>query len=1106
VSETPEQSTLVQDAPDAGAAVDPAELLDGLNSAQEQAVTHLGGPLLIVAGAGSGKTRTLTKRFEWLVSQNVPVDRILALTYTNDAAAELAERIEKALGENVEETNATTFHSLCMNVLRDEAASANLNPFFSTATGPDRIAIMLARMNELSFDKLPIRGNPAQVVGELNQFIDLLKEECISPTDLMAYAEAALADAIEPEAHSQAETLIEQARYYELHDKFLKDAAALDFGGMQFEMYKLLTNDEGARLRIARRFDHVLVDEFQDTSFVQLEILRLLSKDHGNIAAVGDDDQSIYRFRGASPRSILDFGRRFGEYTRIELELNYRSAAPIIDAARAVVGVIDPSRRVPKDLTAAEDKPGEVKFWHAASEVAESQAIVAEIERLIGDGVEPRDICVLAKTRPNVAMLADRMGAHEIPYSLDTKDFFQRAEIRVPLSWLKVLANPTLNEDAWRMLTASPINLDSADYAALMRWMSKNKHPHVVDAMRSATRSKQFSPETIDKIRQFNETFDFAAGLFDSLRPGEFTIRLINRIAIKGTTLMQSGTDAPDRLANLGKLQKMAEDFGARKPQATAREFALYITAMAEAGIDEACERAENDPNAVRVMTAHGSKGLEFDYVFIPGMVNARWPGSRRSNKYTVPEPLLRDPMPPLPGKDAAREAHIEETRRLAHVAMTRARTQLVMSWFDAPAKSNKVSAFFEEARAALRADEEVLEEHDFETVDFVYGELEALRSEVLGSIEASGAALGEMRLDASAETPSDFARFAELIKLSALTHRLRHGQTVAEALPEVNAMLSGSMSPAQRSEFENSKLDLRLLASEESVDQLERTISAITPQLSNFIPVTGNRLRMSASAINTYERCPKMYEYQTILRIPTREQSHLRLGILVHNVLERFHRDAGAPPANAEEAQERLGKLLEAAIASSGWGDSDDDRQLLERARTMLARYAESDFARPEGAVTTEASFSLQLPPTELMSQTPVGGKILDGIQINGKIDRIDRAPDGGTRVVDYKTGHDKQTGAQLRKGAESEIQLAVYKMAAAKALGLEAEGLVYYYLENAQPVIEAEASEEHVEDVRRTITEVADKIISLDFTPKPDHFKCKTCAFNHVCPATEA
>ncbi len=1087
--------------------IDPEAVLEGLNDQQRTAVKHLGGPLLIVAGAGSGKTRTLTRRFEWLVAQGVPAERILALTYTNDAADELAGRIEDALGEQVDEIHASTFHSLCIDILREEHAAAGLNPFFNPATGPDRVAIMLSRLAELTFNEQPLRGNPAAVLGDLMDLIDRLKEECVTPDELREYAEAKRADAVDEKEKSEAALLLEQARLYEQHDLFLNDAAALDFGGMQFEVYKLLSGNEQVRARVASRFDHILVDEFQDTTYVQLETLRLLARDHGNIAAVGDDDQSIYGFRGASARGILDFEKRFGASTRVELELNYRSAESIIDAARAIVTAIDPNRRVPKELTAAIDKPGEVKFWHAASEAAEAQAVVGEIERLIGsEGVEPREICIIAKARQNVDVIAARLGAHDIPFSRDTKDFFKRSEIRVPLSWLKVLANPTLNEDAWRMLTAHPIGIDAAEFAGLMKWMRRDKQPHVVDAMRSAVRTRQFTPETQDKLRQFIDIFDSAASLFNELPPGEFTIRLINRIAIKGSVLLESGADAPDRLANLSKLQRMAEDFGSRNPQATAREFAIYITSMAEAGFEEISESADHDPNAVRLMTAHGCKGLEFDYVFVPGMIDTRWPGRRIGSK-GVPDRLIHDPMPELPGKDPARAAFVEENRRLAHVAMTRARTQLVLSWFDGPSdkRATKVSEFFGEAMVAVGAEEEFIEERDFETSDFVYAEMEALREELMGSIAESGAELGELRLDASSDTPADFARFGELIKLSALTHRLRHGQTVAEALPEINAMITASMSPVQRSEFEGSELDNRLRLAEERAELLGRTIAGSAPQLTNFLPVVNNRLRLSASAIGTYQRCPKQYEYETVMKIPTPDQSHLRLGITVHNVLERFHKDLDEP-LPPEAARAKLEKLLQQQVATGGWGKTDDDRQLLERARTMLERYADSDFAQHDGPVRTEVGFSLKLPPTELMKSTPVGGKILDGIQINGKIDRIDTLPDGSQRVVDYKTGNDKKGAVALRNQVAGEVQLAIYKYAGARELGVDAEGLVYYFLEAKESVIEAEATDEHVAEVVATIDEVADKIISLDFTPAPEYQKCKSCAFKHVCPATEA
>jgi DNA helicase-2/ATP-dependent DNA helicase PcrA len=1092
--------------PEAPSILTDEEILKGLNDAQRRAVTHTGGPLMIVAGAGTGKTSTLTKRFEWLVAQGTPAERVLALTYTREAAAELAERIEKALADETDELSVTTFHSLCMEILRDEATAAGLNPFFTVASDGDRVAIMMSRLSEMTFEHEALRGNPAQVLGDLCSAIDRLKEECISPEELADYADAMRADAVDEDAREQAAKLAERARLYAQHDEFLRDAARLDFGGMQYELWKLMASNDAVRARIARRYDHVLVDEFQDTTWVQLELLRLLTMDHGNIAGVGDDDQSIYGFRGASAGSILHFERRFGPATRVELELNYRCAEPIIDAARAVVQMIPDSRRVPKELRAAPtNAPGEVRFWKGENEVAEVQAIVGEIERLISEqNVPPREICVLGASRSKLRKLADRLGAHGVPYEMAERDFFKRFEIRVPLSWLKVLANPTLNEDAWRMLTSNPIKMDSADYAALMRWMRKEKHPHVVSAMRSATRSRQFSPETLDKVKQFVALHDSFAAIFDDVGPGEFMIRLITDIGVKGTVLIEGGRGAHDRLANLAKLQRLAEEFEDNSPGASAREFANYITGMAQAGFAEVSETAESDPDAVRLMTAHGSKGLEFDHVFVPVMDKRTWPGSMKSSQ-KVPDALVHDPIAVPTSKDEQRELHTEERRRLCHVAMTRARKQLVLSWHEADKRGHDVSPFYAEAMLAVHGEEEVFAERDFEAGDFVHAEMEELRDALMRSISDVGQDLGEMRLDAHAGTPGDFARFGELLKLSALAHRLRHGQTIAEALPEVNDMLTGQMSPAQRSEYSSSDLDDRLLHAERAAAMLDERLTEAQPQLSNYIPTVRNRLRLSASAIGTYQRCPKQYEFETVLKIPTPDQSHLRLGTTVHNVLERFHKDLGEP-LSPEATRERLLALLDQATVGGGWGRTDDDRQLLQRARTMLENYAENPMARPEGQVRTETSFTLRLPQTELMKSTPVGGKILEGIQIGGKIDRIDSLPDGSSRVIDYKTGHDKGGPKALQNYVAKEIQLAIYKYAGSKELGIDADELTYIFLENANGTISASATQEHVDEVRATIDEVADKIISLDFTPAPEYQKCKTCPFNHVCPATEA
>ena len=434
---------------------------------------------------------------------------------------------------------------------------------------------------------------------------------------------------------------------------------------------------------------------------------------------------------------------------------------------------------------------------------------------------------------------------------------------------------------------------------------------------------------------------------------------------------------------------------------------------------------------------------------------------------------------------------------------MTRARTQLVLSWFEAPSRLNKVSPFYTEALVLTEGEEQTFEERAFDTGEFVYAELDRLRGELLRGVDVAGAQLGEMRLDAGSDTPADFARFAELIKLSALTHRLRQGQTIAAALPEVNDLLKGTMSPAQRSEFENSALDQRLLDAEQHAGALHDALAATTPQLGNFVPTVGD------------EPAPQRVGHRHLPALP--EAVRVREGAADPDARAEppAARHPGAQRARALPPRPRRPPLDRAGVRQRDRGacsrrpsppaagaTATTTASCLQRARKMLARYADGEYARPDGVTETEVKFSLKLPPTAMMQKTPVGGKLLAGIQINGKIDRIDRDEGGdGARLIDYKTGKKKSV-----KDVQKDLQLALYRLAASEVLGIDASQLIYYFLENEDPTVQADATEEHVAEVRETIDEVADQIVTLDFAPTPSYQICQFCAFNHVCPATEA
>ncbi|MBA3300909.1 MAG: ATP-dependent helicase, partial [Thermoleophilaceae bacterium] len=369
--------------------------LDGLGSAQAQAVAHEKGPLLVLGGAGTGKTLALTRRFSWLVEQGCGPGAILALTYSPSAAIELRERLETAVAVPYEELAVATFHSFCAGLLREEAIEAGLDPFFAPVTQADRLALLLDTIDELTLRHHEIRGNPVPLLASFIARIDRLKEEMVSAADLTAWAHGLAAEADGDGARGHAVREREFARVYEDHDRLLAARGALDFGDLVLHSFRLLHERPHVRERVAERYRHVLVDEFQEVNFAQGALLRLLTQDHGNLWAAGDDDQAIHRFRGAAAKNLEEFMREHGSASVVRLERSHRCAQRLLDAAGAV---LDPTPgRISKKLKGS--GRGEVRFWRARSERAQAQAMAAEAERLIEQrGVAADRIAVLVRS------------------------------------------------------------------------------------------------------------------------------------------------------------------------------------------------------------------------------------------------------------------------------------------------------------------------------------------------------------------------------------------------------------------------------------------------------------------------------------------------------------------------------------------------------------------------------------------------------------------------------------------------------------------------------------------------------------------------------------
>jgi DNA helicase II / ATP-dependent DNA helicase PcrA len=1015
------------------------DLLDGLNANQRAVVTHPTGPLLVVAGPGTGKTRSLTERFAWLVEEGIPAETILTLTFSEPAAAAMRERLESLLDTPYEEIEVLTFHSFCVKLLQDEALEAGVDPFFSPVTPADRLALLLDRIDELSLRHHEIRGNPAPLLASFVSRIDRLKQEMVPAEDLLAWAERLPQHGDAARARACRER--EFARLYRDHDRLLEERGALDYGDVIVRAFRLLHECPHVRERTAARFRHVLVDEYQDATFAERMLLHLLIDEHDGVTVIADDE----RYADELPRAET-----------MRLTRNLRSGRRILDAAAAV-------RPPPRKLTGASG--GRVRFWRCRSERAQAQAVAAEAERLVAGGVPSEEICVLVSSvRDEGSVVAAALEERAVPFrTCGAAAYFQRAEVRDVLAWLRALADPNDSGAVVRALGRPPVELRSVDVARLTQ-LARRRKLDMPSAVAAALEGPQLSEEGRDRARAFLRLYRSASAAFEDRRPDAFVMRLIERIGLRRQQVFATHADTVERLRNIAKLPELATAYMRREPQATARDFARYLAAVAESGLRE--DEAVGQPSApaVPVMTMQAAKGLEFDHVFVLGLSAAAMPGPSRPHAGDVPDELRKAPP----------EGHEDAMRRLLQMAMTRARKGLVLTW---PEEGQRPSPFYEEARAAVGIDEELFEEELFGPAEGLHSTFRLMRDELLDTVARVGGRLGEMRLDTYLDVDQAMARYLELIKVAALIERAKEGQPLEAALPEVNEILAQCATPEQREIFEGSGLDGWLRdTGRDPTARPAGSGNGSDASLDPFIPRRGRGLMLSASDLDTYRICPLKYKFARVFRIPQEPTIHQRFGIVLHQVLERFHASEGGPLS-------RLRELFEISWRRSGFGGSDDEQQFRERALEALERYWRLDRESDAEPVWFERSFAFKLGPHLL----------------RGRVDRVDRHPDGTYELIDYKTGKAKSADE-----LSEDVQLSLYQMGARESWRLETSAQSYFYVLTGEKV-PVEHSEEELERVRETVAEIAGGILKQRFEPTPSADICRFCDYRIICPAAE-
>jgi DNA helicase II / ATP-dependent DNA helicase PcrA len=1044
--------------------------LDGLTLPQHEVVTHASGPLLVLGGPGTGKTRVLAARHAWLAREGaVPPEAVLALGGTPAAAASLRALVEAALPGGFEELPVHTVRSFCERLLRDEAAEAGLDPFVTAVAPADRLAMLLERVDELRLRLHDFRGSAPTLLAGVIARIDRLKEAGMSAADATAWARAL------PPGDERTEREREFADVYEAHDRMLREQGVLDHGDLVLHAFALLRDKAHVRARTAGRYRALLVDDVQDLGEAQARLVGLLAAECPRVTLAGDDDQAVRRGRSAGPRNLRDLAERLPGLQTVRLERSLRCPRPVLAAAEAVVAPA--AERIDKRIEAREG--GEVRFWRCANERAQAQAIAADAARLIRGGVAPEAIAVLVRSlRSEGQAVAVALEERAVPYRVaGAAALFQRAEIKDVLAWLRLLIDPSDSAAVVRALARPPVELRSIDLARCVQ-ISRRRKLDMVSAAAAATESPQLPPEARERILAFLKLHRQAAAALDTTRPDLFVHRLIERLGLRRQQVFAAQADVVERLISLARIAELAAAYVRRAPQATPREFARWLAAVAEAGGLDDAEDDEAAPreDAVAVLPMHAAKGLEFDHVFVCGLQSSRMPGARRQ---------LVEPLPPglVPGDEAtdSREEHLAEMRRVLHVAMTRAHEGLVLSYAAHSERGapQHPSPFCEEARAALGEEWEDVDEQLFGPDEALHAAIGRLRDELLADVQQIGARLGELRLDTDLDVAHGVTRYLELLKLAAL-HARPEGQDLADALPGINAAILQAATAQQREILQTSSLDDMLLGAERDArGRAAATAARREPSLAPFLPRRGDGLALSASDIETYRTCPLKYKFARVFRVPQEPTVNQRFGIVVHQVLERYHQ---LDPAHPHSVEELLG-LLEAAWRRGGFGASDEERQLHGKAEGALRRYHARFVGEDAEPLWFEKSFNFKIGPHVL----------------RGRVDRVDKLPDGGYELIDYKTGRPKSP-AQLR----DDVQLALYAVAATEAWQLEASRQSYLYVLDDQKVpLPDDAGDP--EWVAETVLEVADGILGQGFEPTPSYAACSICDYRIACPAAE-
>ncbi|MBE3554857.1 MAG: DNA helicase PcrA [Thermicanus sp.] len=610
-------------------------LLQGLNDTQRKAVLSTEGPLLILAGAGSGKTRVLTHRVAYLIAQGISPWSILAITFTNKAAKEMKERVEKLVGQGSEEIWISTFHALCVRILRRDGEQIGLSRNFSILDTPDSLSVIRGVLKEKNLD--PKKYEPRSVLGKISGW----KNEGKKPSD------------VERELSHRDVALRTFLEIYKGYEAKLAAAQALDFDDLLLKTIDLFRSAPETLRDYQNKFRYIHVDEYQDTNHIQYLLVKMLASMHRNLCVVGDGDQSIYRFRGADVRNILLFERDYPEAKTILLEQNYRSTQTILDAANAVIA--NNRARKEKNLWTENGKGGQIRLFRGLTEEEEALFLAAEIKKTVEEGYRYGEIAVLYRTNAQSRLFEETLMKANIPYKIvGGIRFYERKEIKDLTAYLRLIANPHDDISFQRIVNVPKRGIGEATLDRLEEIAAREG----ISLFTAVEEGEEWgiSPPILSRLRQFRDLILSLNELSKELTVTEITREVLEKTGYRLALAAENDLEGQSRLENLEEFLTVTKAFDEEHEG----ERGLLIDFLSDlALVSDIDQLEEGEGSPVTLMTLHSAKGLEFPVVFLVGMEEGIFPHSRS----------LMD------------EEEMEEERRLCYVGITRAKERLTLTY-----------------------------------------------------------------------------------------------------------------------------------------------------------------------------------------------------------------------------------------------------------------------------------------------------------------------------------------------------------------------------------------------------------------------------------------